>query len=165
MWPNPSGRCSVRWPPGLYGALPDMLDGLRATAVSGSGREAWISQLRTLEAEKRSGEAAELADPRAPLHPMRIYGELAKILDRDAVIVGDGGDFVSYAGRMVDSYEPGCWVDPGPYGCLGQGRGTRWPRSWPGRSVRWFFWPVTARSGSPGWSWTRWPGTTFRWWW
>jgi acetolactate synthase-1/2/3 large subunit len=54
---------------------------------------------------------------------MRIYGELAKLLDRDAIIVGDGGDFVSYAGRVVDSYEPGCWVDPGPYGCLGSGLG------------------------------------------
>ena len=45
------------------------------------------------------------------------------MLDRNAIIVGDGGDFVSYAGRVVDSYEPGCWLDPGPYGCLGAGPG------------------------------------------
>jgi acetolactate synthase-1/2/3 large subunit len=54
---------------------------------------------------------------------MRVYGELKQVLDRDAIVVGDGGDFVSYAGRVVDSYEPGCWVDPGPYGCLGSGLG------------------------------------------
>ena len=54
---------------------------------------------------------------------MRIYGELAQLLDRDAIVVGDGGDFVSYAGRLVDSYEPGCWLDPGPFGCLGSGPG------------------------------------------
>jgi acetolactate synthase-1/2/3 large subunit len=30
---------------------------------------------------------------------------------------------VSYAGKLVDSYEPGCWMDPGPYGCLGTGVG------------------------------------------
>jgi acetolactate synthase-1/2/3 large subunit len=54
---------------------------------------------------------------------MRIYGELSQMLDRDVVIIGDGGDFVSYAGRVVDSYEPGCWVDPGPFGCLGSGPG------------------------------------------
>jgi acetolactate synthase-1/2/3 large subunit len=54
---------------------------------------------------------------------MRIYGELAQVLDRDAIVVGDGGDFVSYAGRVVDSYQPGCWVDPGPFGCLGSGPG------------------------------------------
>src|SRR5437764_1494255 len=40
-----------------------------------------------------------------------------------AVVIGDGGDFVSYAGKLVDSYEPGCWMDPGPYGCLGTGVG------------------------------------------
>jgi acetolactate synthase-1/2/3 large subunit len=45
------------------------------------------------------------------------------MLDRDAIVIGDGGDFVSYAGRLVDSFAPGCWVDPGPYGCLGSGPG------------------------------------------
>jgi acetolactate synthase-1/2/3 large subunit len=54
---------------------------------------------------------------------MRVYGELAQVLDRGAIVVGDGGDFVSYAGRMVETYEPGCWMDPGPYGCLGSGPG------------------------------------------
>jgi acetolactate synthase-1/2/3 large subunit len=24
---------------------------------------------------------------------------------------------------VIDSYEPGCWLDPGPYGCLGSGPG------------------------------------------
>ncbi len=54
---------------------------------------------------------------------MRIYGELAGMLDRDAIVIGDGGDFVSYAGRVVDTYRPGCWLDPGPFGCLGTGPG------------------------------------------
>ena len=49
--------------------------------------------------------------------------ELAEMLDRDAIVIGDGGDFVSYAGRVVKTYEPGCWMDPGPYGCLGAGPG------------------------------------------
>ena len=54
---------------------------------------------------------------------MRLYRELAGVLDRDAILIGDGGDFVSYAGRVVDTYEPGCWLDPGPFGCLGCGPG------------------------------------------
>ena len=45
---------------------------------------------------------------------MRVYSELGEVLDRDAIVVGDGGDFVSYAGRFIDTYEPGCWMDPGP---------------------------------------------------
>jgi acetolactate synthase-1/2/3 large subunit len=52
-----------------------------------------------------------------------VYAALRQVLDRDAVVVCDGGDFVSFAGRYVDSYAPGCWLDPGPYGCLGTGLG------------------------------------------
>ena len=79
--------------------------------------------MRAAETERRDAERAELEDDRAPLHPMRLYAELARVLDRDAIVVGDGGDFVSYAGRVVDSYQPGCWLDPGPFGCLGTGPG------------------------------------------
>jgi acetolactate synthase-1/2/3 large subunit len=107
----------------LYGDLPELLRALAASAGGGPNREPWIQSLRAIEDEKRAGEAAELADERAPLHPMRIYGELAQMLDRNAIVIGDGGDFVSFAGRLVDSYEPGCWLDPGPYGCLGSGPG------------------------------------------
>jgi acetolactate synthase I/II/III large subunit len=46
-----------------------------------------------------------------------------QLLDRDAIVICDGGDFASYAGRAIDSYEPGCWLDPGPFGCLGCGPG------------------------------------------
>jgi acetolactate synthase-1/2/3 large subunit len=113
----------------LYGALPATLDALRV-AGSGAGaadipaaRGEWVDSVRAVEAEKRGEEAALLADERAPLHPMRIYGELSQMLDRNAIVVGDGGDFVSYAGRVIDSYEPGCWLDPGPFGCLGAGPG------------------------------------------
>ena len=108
----------------LYGSLPATLDALREQAASvPSERNAWVASLRETETEKRAAEAPELADPRAPLHPMRVYGELAQVLDRDAIVVGDGGDFVSFAGRVVDSYQPGCWLDPGPFGCLGSGPG------------------------------------------
>ena len=65
----------------------------------------------------------ELEDGRGPLHPMRLYAELGATLERDAIVIGDGGDYVSYAGRMIDSYQPGCWLDPGPFGCLGAGPG------------------------------------------
>ena len=37
--------------------------------------------------------------------------------------IGDGGDFVSYAGRYLEPARPGTWLDPGPYGCLGTGMG------------------------------------------
>jgi acetolactate synthase-1/2/3 large subunit len=106
----------------LYGAIGATLRALGA-AGPGPDRSAWLAQLRASEAGAREAEQAERCDDRSPLHPMRIYAELGSMLDRDAIVIGDGGDFVSYAGRVIDSYEPGCWLDPGPFGCLGSGPG------------------------------------------
>ncbi len=97
-----------------------------AAGADGGGparTQSWISELRSAEDQKRAGERADFDDERAPLHPMRLYAELATVLDRDAIVIGDGGDFVSYAGRVIETYEPGCWMDPGPFGCLGGGPG------------------------------------------
>jgi acetolactate synthase I/II/III large subunit len=107
----------------LYGGVPATLNALRSGAAGGPDRSGWVSELRSVEDEKRAAEHGDLADERAPLHPLRVYRELAEVLDRDAVVIGDGGDFVSFAGRVIDTYEPGCWMDPGPYGCLGAGPG------------------------------------------
>ncbi|HYU14436.1 MAG TPA: thiamine pyrophosphate-dependent enzyme, partial [Candidatus Acidoferrum sp.] len=111
----------------LVGGIPATLAALSEAATSsGGGRDrtaSWRSSLRETESEKREAEVAELTDDRAPLHPVRVYAELRDVLDRDAIVIGDGGDFVSYAGRYIDTYEPGSWMDPGPYGCLGAGPG------------------------------------------
>jgi acetolactate synthase-1/2/3 large subunit len=108
----------------LYGALQQTLSDL---CVAAGGKaldsERWVADLRAAETQRREAERGELQDDRAPLHPMRLYAELGKVLDRDAIVIGDGGDFVSYAGRVIDSYRPGCWLDPGPFGCLGSGPG------------------------------------------
>jgi acetolactate synthase-1/2/3 large subunit len=74
---------------------------------------------RGLEVEKRR-RAVELRT-RGPLHPVRVYG--GAVLDRDAIVVGDGGDFVSYAGRSSTPTSRAGWMDPGPFGCLGAGPG------------------------------------------
>jgi acetolactate synthase I/II/III large subunit len=111
----------------LVGDVRTTLRELHEAAVSaGCDRDRtarWVAELSETEKDKRAGEEAELEDERAPLHPMRVYKELAAVLDRNAIVIGDGGDFVSYAGRVIDTYEPGCWMDPGPYGCLGAGPG------------------------------------------
>jgi acetolactate synthase I/II/III large subunit len=107
----------------LYGSVGGILDALRSEARGGADTVAWVSELRATEDEKRAAERAERDDDRAPLHPMRLYRELGEVLDRSAIVIGDGGDFVSFAGRVMDSYQPGCWLDPGPFGCLGCGPG------------------------------------------
>lgn len=111
----------------LVGDIAATLGALAEAAVSGGANPSktfgWVGSLREQETEKRSGEDEEFGDERSPLHPMRLYRGLSEVLDRDAIVIGDGGDFVSYAGRVIDTYEPGCWMDPGPFGCLGAGPG------------------------------------------
>jgi acetolactate synthase I/II/III large subunit len=107
-----------------YGSIGQTLADLRTGAGARAlASERWIAELRVAESERREAERVEREDRRQPLHPMRLYAELASVLERDAIVIGDGGDFVSYAGRVVDSYHPGCWLDPGPFGCLGTGCG------------------------------------------
>ncbi|MGO9246998.1 MAG: acetolactate synthase [Solirubrobacteraceae bacterium] len=107
-----------------YGALAATLNDLRvATGAKALASQSWVAELRAIETERREAEQVEMQDDRAPLHPMRLYAELGKVLERDTIVIGDGGDYVSYAGRVIDSYQPGCWLDPGPFGCLGTGPG------------------------------------------
>ena len=108
----------------LVGDIAATLAAIAEAAAGDPGRtRAWRERLLDIETEKRGRERAELEDGRAPLHPVRVYNELGKVLDRDAIVIGDGGDFVSYAGRFIETYQPGCWMDPGPFGCLGAGPG------------------------------------------
>jgi acetolactate synthase I/II/III large subunit len=105
------------------GDLRACLNGLADAIERPPETKAWVGRLAEVEADKKAAAEEELRTPQRPIHPMRIYGELLPLLQRDAVVVGDGGDFVSYAGREIKSEEPGCWLDPGPFGCLGVGPG------------------------------------------
>src|SRR6266550_2309145 len=88
-----------------------------------AGRQSWLPRLQAARAAAVAADGALLASDADPVHPLRIYGELAWLLDEDAVVIGDGGDFVSYAGKYLEPKHPGGWLDPGPYGCLGTGLG------------------------------------------
>ncbi|MCW2639199.1 MAG: thiamine pyrophosphate TPP-binding protein [Dactylosporangium sp.] len=85
--------------------------------------EEWVATLRVAEDAAKVKEVDALEADTDPIKPSRVYGELRKVLDRDAVTIGDGGDFVSYAGKYLEPSQPGTWLDPGPYGCLGTGMG------------------------------------------
>jgi len=113
---------------GVSGDLATALRMLEETVVGPTGdlveaRAAWTEKLADVEAAKRVGEVQMLEADSDPIHPARVYGELHRVLERDAVVIGDGGDFVSFGGKYIESYTPGCWLDPGPYGCLGTGLG------------------------------------------
>jgi acetolactate synthase-1/2/3 large subunit len=94
-----------------------------ADHATGRDRTGWLATLLAAEQEAAARHAEEMAADTEPIKPARVYGELRRVLDRDAVTIGDGGDFVSYAGRYLEPATPGGWLDPGPYSCLGTGMG------------------------------------------
>jgi acetolactate synthase-1/2/3 large subunit len=111
-------------------ALDGLVDAFGAEAGTSIRREraggtwpAWLQRLRGAAREAEAGDRALLESAAEPIHPARVYGELRRLLDDDAVVIGDGGDFVSFAGRFLEPARPGGWLDPGPYGCLGTGLG------------------------------------------
>ena len=107
----------------VVGDIAATLRGLAEHTGDRVDHEAWIADLRDSEEAARAGEAALLDAADGPIKPTRVYGELRRRLARDAVVICDGGDFASYAGKYVEVFEPGCWLDTGPYGCLGNGLG------------------------------------------
>jgi acetolactate synthase I/II/III large subunit len=108
------------------GDLTLVLDGIRAAWEQLLRRPSytdWANELRTSAQHAAAKDLEVLGSDSDPIHPARVYGELLPRLEPDAVVIGDGGDFVSFAGRFVEPSRPGGWLDPGPYGCLGTGAG------------------------------------------
>ncbi|WP_406282974.1 acetolactate synthase [Embleya sp. NBC_00896] len=115
-------HCAV----GASGDLAALLDALTAAwelrARAGMYRE-WCEHVRRAAHTAAQSDAPLLGSAGRPIHPARVHAELLRLLDDDAVVIGDGGDFVSFAGRYIEPARPGGWLDAGPFGCLGTGLG------------------------------------------
>ena len=101
-------------------ALQAMLDmaGSRTSAVDAS----WTAGLRAkhLERSKKLADSMRDTPPGSDglMHPNRVLAALRDALPGDAVVVADGGDFLSFArvGLPASTY-----LDPGSLGCIGVG--------------------------------------------
>ncbi len=95
-------------------------------ALPGAGFEPtddWLEKVRAEEAGFRASDEEMIKNNRTPIHPMRLVGEIRNFLDKDATVVGDGGDIVTFGARVIGIHKPGHWLDPGQFGCLGVGTG------------------------------------------
>jgi acetolactate synthase-1/2/3 large subunit len=82
----------------------------------------WAKGLRARHLERvarlRETMAAAPAGGDGRMHPNRLLAALQSKLPPDAIVVADGGDFLSFArvGLSASTY-----LDPGPFGCIGVG--------------------------------------------
>jgi acetolactate synthase I/II/III large subunit len=83
----------------------------------------WLDAIRARERESWKNLRPELESDAVPINPLRACREIADALSEDAIVVGDGGDFVATAASVVRIHRQGHWLDPGPLGTLGVGPG------------------------------------------
>ena len=107
----------------MYGDLKAVLSALAGAVAGTPERSEWLDRLREAESASRRRDEAMTRSESSPVHPARLIAEVQAFSDPDAILVGDGGDFVSFAGRFIERPKPGLWIDPGPFGCLGSGPG------------------------------------------
>jgi acetolactate synthase-1/2/3 large subunit len=104
----------------LGATLRSMLDVMADEDVKldfGAHRE----QLRVREDGLEAGLVAQLGSDEVPIDPLRLCREIADVLDDDMIVIGDGGDIVAQASKVIRVPKNGAWMDPGPLGTLGVG--------------------------------------------
>lgn len=104
----------------LLGDVALSLDGLADRLAGAEMDRAWTRSLRDRHLQRTAGLADTLAtapsDSRGRIHPNRLLGEIRKRLDPDAIVIADGGDFLSFSRIALSS---ATYLDPGPLGCIG----------------------------------------------
>jgi acetolactate synthase-1/2/3 large subunit len=84
---------------------------------------AWRDELRAIENAAEAKVQAALNSDETPIDPQRMCRELRDWLDTlgDPIVIGDGGDIVATAAKILPVKSEGAWMDPGPLGTLGVG--------------------------------------------
>lgn len=108
---------------GLVGNIGINLDALNKAGGAVLDFSDWSSKLRTIEEEAEAAVSAQLNSDEVPIDPMRLCKEIADVVagDKRMIVVGDGGDIVAQASKVLKVPSRGVWMDPGPLGTLGVG--------------------------------------------
>lgn len=90
-----------------------------AALLAQAGTFARRSASRIVSAPAQKSWESSGADE--PVDPRDMVRVVSDFLDKDAVVIGDGGDIVALFAAYHRCETPGSWMDPGPFGCLGIG--------------------------------------------
>ncbi|MCL4159655.1 UNVERIFIED_CONTAM: hypothetical protein GTU68_038593 [Idotea baltica] len=108
---------------GLVGNVGINLDALNKAGGSVMDFSGWSNELRVLEDQAEAAANAELTSDEVPIDPLRLCKEIADYVatDNKMIVIGDGGDIVAQASKVLKVPSRGTWMDPGPLGTLGVG--------------------------------------------
>jgi len=108
---------------GLVGNLGANLDALRQAIAETGGADFsdHTAHLRTTEQQVEAEQLTQLSSDEVPIDPLRLCREIADAIDDDMIVIGDGGDIVAQASKVIRVPRNGAWMDPGPLGTLGVG--------------------------------------------
>ncbi len=106
---------------GLVGNLGVNLDALRVALGADVDFSGWSAELRSAEDEADAALAGQLHSDEVPIDPLRLCKEIAAAVTDDMIVIGDGGDIVAQASKVIRVPANGGWMDPGPLGTLGVG--------------------------------------------
>jgi acetolactate synthase-1/2/3 large subunit len=106
---------------GIVGDPGKVIEQLLAQGIGAQEEPPWTAEVRDEERRLVEEARAGMESDAVPIHPQRFAREIRDFLDRDAVVVGDGGDIVGITASILNAHAPGHWLDPGPFGCLGVG--------------------------------------------
>ena len=81
----------------------------------------WVVELRQDEKRAEAKIAMKCMRADVPVNHYRLVKEFSQVVDEDTIVIGDGGDIVVVAGRILRVHRHGHWMDPGPLGVLGVG--------------------------------------------
>jgi acetolactate synthase-1/2/3 large subunit len=103
--------------------MEQLVEVATASQYSATMIKPWLDAMRQREQQKWDRMRDDLTSDAVPINPLRACKEIADAIGREAIAIGDGGDFVATAASVLRIYEQGHWLDPGPLGTLGVGPG------------------------------------------
>jgi acetolactate synthase-1/2/3 large subunit len=111
---------------GLVGNLANSFDLLLEEMKNQGVRldfSGWRDELRVIETQAAKKVEAALDSDETPIDPQRMCREVRDWLDTlgNPIVIGDGGDIVATAAKIIPVKGEGAWMDPGPLGTLGVG--------------------------------------------
>lgn len=97
------------------------LSALTAALPAQSRFRPWLDEATHRHTQAQAQIEVQAASNDRPIHPLRLCRDVARAVPPETIFVADGGDILSFARLMLKPDEPGQYLDPGPYGCLGVG--------------------------------------------